>query len=95
MRSKDRFRVHDFYNTNRLELFNMWLDYDKSWDAVTLAVERVHQTKQKSTTGMIAVKGKNLRKEYSDEQVEKLIKSRKESGLWYADTDFPDCEEDT
>lgn len=72
----------------------MWLDYDKSWDATTLAVERHHQTKQKSTTGMVAVKGKNLKKEYNDEQVQQLIKSRKESGLWYADTDFPDCEDD-
>eukprot|EP00435_Cladocopium_sp_Y103_P067612 s658_g30.t1 len=36
VRSQERFRVHEFYSTNRLEMFGMWLDCDKNWDKLVL-----------------------------------------------------------
>lgn len=75
-------------------MFNMWLDYDQNWTQTNLAVERIHQIKNRAKTGMIAVKGRQLRLEYSDEKADQIIKNRRESGLWYADADFPDDQEE-
>ena len=72
----------------------MWLDVDKSWDAVTLQVHRKHELQHKAKSGYQAIQGKHIMKEYNEEKAKKVIASRKESGLWYPDPDFPSDDEE-
>lgn len=52
VRSKERFRVHDFFQSNKVECFNMWLDSGKSWDEAALQVERLHKVKNESARSL-------------------------------------------
>ena len=90
MRSKERFRVHDFYTTNRLELFDMWLDSGKNWDSVVLQVQRKHETSHASKSGWEAKKGRTIKAEMGETKGAELIKIRTEAGMYYTDPDFPD-----
>jgi len=90
VRSKGRFKVHDYYQNNRIDCFNMWLDYDKDWDRVSLAVERLHRQETESKQGLVAVQGKTIKQTHSLEKAESIMESRKSSGLWYQSEDFPD-----
>ena len=68
----------------------MWLDQGKSWDNVALAVSRLHTTQNESTKGLTSIQGKELKKTHTPEKYEALVKARKDSGMWYPSTDFPD-----
>ena len=82
--------LSDYCRTNKLDLFNMWLDSDKSWDKVKLQVERKTQGTDTTKKGWEAVQGKELRKRFDDEEkFKKLIASRKSAGMYYEDEDFP------
>ena len=95
VRSQGRFRVHDYFTNNKIDCFNMWLDQGKSWDNVVLAVSRLHTTQNESTKGMTSIQGKDLKQTHTPEKYEALIKARKESGMWYPSTDFPDDPDET
>lgn len=95
VRSKERFKVHEFFASNRVELFNMWLDQGKNWDATVLAVKRKHLTKNQAIQGMTAVQGKDIKKQYTPDKATAIIQSRKTSGMWYPCQDFPDDEDET
>ena len=94
-RSKERFKVHEYYQSNKLECFNMWLNSGKSWDAVALQVERSHQQQHESTQGWISVQGKEIKKQFNEEKAASLIASRKQSGMYYESTDFPNDDDET
>ena len=68
----------------------MWLDFDKDWDRVSLAVERMHRQETEAKQGMVAVQGETLKDTHSKEKAEAIIASRKASGMWYESEDFPD-----
>lgn len=95
VRSKGRFKVHDFYQNNRIDCFNMWLDCEKNWDQVSLAVERLHQHETEAKQGMIAIQGKTIKATHSKEKADAIIEARKQNGMWYASEDFPDDDDDT
>ena len=88
-RSKEKYRVYEYYQSNRVELFNLWLDENKSWDAVALSVERIHKQQNESKRGWITIQGKELKKSHEPAKLEKLIQLRKSSGMWYESEDFP------
>ena len=88
VRSKGRFKVHEYYEGNKVECFNMWLDCDKNWDRVQLEVERQHEQRVEAERGWVATQGKDIRKTHTEEKAEQLFKSRKAAGLWYPSEDF-------
>ena len=92
VRSKERFKVFDFYQSNKLDLFAIWLDSDMSWDKACLQVERLHKTTNEATKGWIAVKGKKIIAEYGETKGRQLMASRMQSSLYYDDDDFPQDE---
>ena len=94
VRSKERFKVHQFFQQNKLECFNMWLDMGKSWDAVALKVKRTHEESHESQRGWVAKQGRVLKEEKGVEKATKIMASRKAAGLFYRDEDFPDDEDD-
>ena len=77
VRSKDRFKVHDYYQSNRIDCFNMWLDCDKNWDKVQLEVERLHAQETEAKQGVIAVQGKTIKETHSSEKAAAIIAARK------------------
>ena len=79
---------------SKQDLFSSWLDCGQSWDKVLLDVERKQETLNLSRSEMTAVKAKDIKKTMSKEKFDKLWASRKSSGLYYIDKDFPDDEED-
>lgn len=95
MRSKGRFKVHEYYSANKVECFNMWLDSQKSWDTVALKVERMHSESVESTKGWVAQQGKDIKKTHSEEKAEAIFKLRKASGLWYPSEDFENDDDET
>ena len=94
VRSNGRFKVHEFYSTNRLECFNMWLDSGKNWDQVALEVKRVHSQETEAKSGFVAMQGKTIKENHSEEKALKIIQLRKETGLWYKSEDFPDDDDE-
>ena len=62
VRSKGRFKVHEYYSANKVECFNMWLDSQKCWDTVAIKVERMHSESVESTKGWVAQQGKDIKK---------------------------------
>ena len=95
MRSKERLRVSDYFQSNKVELFNIWLDSGKDWDHVKLYVDRVYAQVNQSTRGYVSVKGRDLKEQYGETKGQQLIDSRKSSGCWYADDDFPTDPDDS
>ena len=81
-------------NQNKVELFNMWLDCGRDWSQCALTLERKMEKKNEGSKGWEAVQGKTLRAKYDEDKFAALVKSRKASGLWYADDDFPDDDDD-
>ena len=74
----------------------MWLDSGKDWNQCSLTLERTLKQKNESEKGWCAVQGRELKKKYegNPEKYQKLVESRKKSGLWYPDDDFPDDDEE-
>lgn len=50
------------------------------------------EKKNEGTKGWQAIQGRVLAEKYPEEKWLKIKESRKASGLWYPDDDFPDCE---
>ena len=95
-RTKMPHSLADHYSANKTELFNLWLDSGRDWSKVELSAERIQQQRSISSRGYEAIQGKELRKRYADEAKYKaVIASRRQSGMFYQDDDFPDDEEDT
>ena len=94
MRSKGRFKVYDFYQSNRIEAFNMWLDSGKSWDSLALQIQRTHQIRNRATKGWITIQGKDLKKTHEASKAQHLIEARKKAGLYYPSSDFPEDDDD-
>ena len=90
VRSKGRFKVHDYFQSSKLECFNMWLDSGKDWDQVALEVERIHSNEVKAKRGWVAVQGTKLIKQRGEEKARKIINARREQGQFYPDEDFPE-----
>ena len=86
--------MHEFYSSNRLELFNMWLDCQKNWDNLVLQVERKHEQIHAAKSGWVAMQGRDIKAKLGEEKAAQVIKSRTEAGLYYEDADFPECEDD-
>lgn len=89
-RSKDRFKVYDFYSANKTECFNMWLECNKDWNKVSSAVERLHESSTEGKRGWIATQGKDIRKTHDADKADQVIAARKASGMWFQSEDFPD-----
>lgn len=90
MPSKVPANLSDYCRNNKTELFNMWLDSNKSWEEVKLKLSRKVEGTNSTKKGWEAVQGKELRKRYDDsEKYQKLIASRKATGMFYEDDDFP------
>lgn len=87
--------MHEFFASNKVELFNMWLDADKSWDHTVLAVERKHQQKSTAKTGWVAQQGRDIKARLGEEKGAAIIKARTDSGMFYKDPDFPDSIDDS
>lgn len=94
VRSKDRFKVHEYFVNNRTDCFNIWLDSDKNWDSVKLHVDRLHAAQTKSKRGFIAIQGKDLKKTHTEQKALAIISARKASGMWYASEDFEDDDDE-
>jgi hypothetical protein len=96
IRSSGKFPVSlsDYCQTNRLDLFNVWLDNGGDWDATKVQVERTQSQKNSTVNGWRAVQGKELRPKYTPEKFAQLVASRRAAGLFYKDDDFPDDEDD-
>ncbi|CAL1130603.1 unnamed protein product [Cladocopium goreaui] len=96
IRSSGKFPVSlsDYCQTNRLDLFNVWLDNGGDWDATKVQVERTQSQKNSTVNGWRAVQGKELRPKYTPEKFAQLVASRRAAGLFYKDDDFPDDEDE-
>ena len=81
-------------HANKVDLFNMWLGSNRDWSQCELHVKRQQEKKNEGVKGWQAVQGSVLKTRYTPEKWEKLKESRKASGLWYPDTDFPDDDDD-
>lgn len=81
---------------NKTCLFGMWLDAKKDWTECSLILERTMKQQNEAEKGWCAVQGKDLKKKFegNPDKYQKLIESRKKSGLWYPDDDFPDDDEE-
>lgn len=90
MRSKERFKMGEYFETHKNECFGIWLDSNKSWDAVKLHVQRIHQSVNESSRGFISVKGRDIKEQYGDTKGQQIINKRTADGWYYADPDFPD-----
>ena len=87
--------LSDYFANHKVELFNMWLNSNKSWDQTTLMVRRSMECRNTTTKGWEAVQGKTLKGKYSEAKFQQIVKSRRESGLFYEDEDFPNDDDET
>eukprot|EP00435_Cladocopium_sp_Y103_P013278 s4214_g3.t1 len=83
-----------FLRKKKTDIFALWLDHDEDWDQVAVAAERMHESKNLARKQWTAIKYKDLAKQHDEAKLEEIVKKRKEQGLFYADEDFPDDEED-
>ena len=88
-KSKMPNNLSDYYQSSKVELFNMWLDSGKDWQACQVVVERNQEQKNVTQRGWTAIQGKELAKRYSKEKWEVVKQKRKAAGLYYEDEDFP------
>ena len=75
---------------NKNCLFNAWCDANRNWDECKLIMERTQKNSTEGLSGWVAVKGRDLVKEYGEAKAETLMSKRYSSGLYYDDEDFPD-----
>ena len=93
-KSKMPIGLNEMYTSNKQELFSIWLDQDRDWNACTLEVERRQESQNVSKRGWKAVQGKELKAKYSEEKWQKVLQARKAAGLFYEDEDFPGDDDD-
>ena len=89
VRSKERFKVYGFYQSNKLDLFSIWLDSGMSWDKASLEVQRQHKSINEAKKGWEAKKGKDIMAQYGETKGKQVIASRMQQSLFYGDEDFP------
>ena len=94
VRSKQRFRVHNYFQSNKVELFNIWLDEGKNWDRTCLEVSRIQSQTNEAKKGWISMQGKDIKKQYDEQKAKRIIESRVSAGLYYECEDFPQDEDD-
>jgi len=87
--------VHSYFQQNKLECFNLWLDCDKSWDRTKLKVQRIQEQSNESKKGWHSVQGKTIKAQFSAEKAEQIIQSRTNAGMYYDCEDFPGDVDDT
>ena len=95
VRSKERFRVHSYFQGHKVELFNIWLDSEKSWDKTVLEVERIQTHSNEAKKGWHSVQGKTLKLQYSAEKAQSIMCQRVKDGMYYDCGDFPGDEDET
>lgn len=83
------------YLKGKQELFELWLDGDRSWGEVELQVERRSEQKNLARKQWQAVKGRDILEERGQDKFEAIRKKREEQGLHYPDPDFPQDPLDT
>ena len=87
--------LSDYYQSNKTDLFGLWLDAKKDWAKVQVEVTRIQEQKNTAQRGWTAVQGKVLKKRYeTKEKWEKVKESRKSAGLYYPDDDFPEDDDE-
>eukprot|EP00435_Cladocopium_sp_Y103_P018957 s2662_g4.t1 len=86
--------LNDMFQSNKQELFNIWLEAKQDWTACSLECERRHEQKNISTKGWKAEQGKTLKLKYTEEKWKTILASRKAAGLYYEDPDFPGDEDE-
>ena len=79
-------------SANKTCLFGMWLDSEKDWTKCQLLLERTLKQQNEAEKGWCAMQGHEIQKKYKNnpERAEKIMKARRDAGLWYPDEDFPD-----
>ena len=87
--------LSEYYQSSKVELFNLWIDSGHDWNKCQLQVERINQQKNIATRGWQAIQGKELKKRYTEEKWQQVKESRRKAGLYYEDDDFPGDEDDT
>ena len=95
VRSKERYKVHTYFQSNKVELFNLWLDNEKDWDTTKIQVERIQSQSNEAKKGWYSIQGKELKQKYSPEKAKSIIASRVQNSLYYDCDDFPGDEDDT
>ena len=93
-KSKMPIGLNEMYTSNKQELFSIWLDQNRDWNACTLEVARRQESQNVSKRGWKAVQGKELKAKYSEEKWQKVLQARKAAGLYYEDEDFPGDDDD-
>ena len=83
--------------SQKTDLFGMWLDAKRDWTKCQLLPERKVKQENEAERGWCAVQGRDLKAKYQStpEKAEKLMSTRKSQGLWYADDDFPDDDDES
>ena len=69
----------------------MWMNTGRDWDSCRLQIQRIQEQKHESLNGWKAIQGRDVKLRYpgQPEKAEKVMKARRDSGLWYEDADFP------
>ena len=88
VRSKERFRMFDYFQSNKVELFNIWLDSGKNWDQCQLHVKRSQESRNSSTRGWTSIQGRDIKAKYPAEKAKTLMETRYNAGMYYDDPDF-------
>ena len=88
-RKKFPVSLAETFNSQKVELFNMWLDSGKDWSRTKLQVERQNEMRNQSIKGWTAIQGKVLKEKLGEEKWKTVLAKRKASGLFYEDDDFP------
>ena len=79
MRSKDRFRVHSYFQTNK----------------TVLEVQRIQTHSNEAKKGWHSVQGKTLKTLYTAEKAEAIMSQRVKDGMFYDCDDFPNDPDET
>ena len=81
-------------SSGKVDLFNLWCDSSRDWDSVKVEVERRTELRNKTKKGFEAVQGKVLRQKLTESKFSQLVASRRASGMFYEDEDFPGDEDE-
>lgn len=82
-------------SSGKLDLFNLWCDSSRCWDAVKVEAERKTMLKNRSKKGFEAIQGKVLKERLTAEKFAQIVASRKSTGVYYEDDDFPGDDDDS
>ena len=94
-RSKFPVGLADYFASNKTDLFQLWLQSGRDWQKTELAVKRVVEARNTATKGWVAKQGRELKQALGEEKFKKIAASRKASGLYYEDEDFPGDEDES